>query len=107
MSKISHVTVSEHIFANIDSAGPDASWEKRRATAGTVIFELKLGVDIILDADGKYFVDAVTTTAGDVVHEWTEGLSTGRQGPRAPAVVVRLTCSDGAQIEYSGVKPWR
>jgi hypothetical protein len=44
-----------------------------RATADTVIFELKLGVDIILEADGKYYVDAVTTTAGDVVHEWTEG----------------------------------
>ena len=43
------------------------------ATAGTVIFELKLAVDIILAEDGKYYVDTVTTTAGDVVHEWTEG----------------------------------
>jgi len=43
------------------------------ATAGTVIFELKLAVDIILAEDGKYYVDAVTTTEGDVVHEWTEG----------------------------------
>jgi hypothetical protein len=37
------------------------------------IFELKLAVDIILAEDGKYYVDAVTTTEGDVVHEWTEG----------------------------------
>jgi hypothetical protein len=43
------------------------------ATAGTVIFELKLAVDIILAEDGIYYVDAVTTTEGDVVHEWTEG----------------------------------
>jgi hypothetical protein len=65
--------VSEHIFAKIDSAGPDASWEKREGDRRYGVFELKLGVDIILDADGKYFVEAVTTTAGDVVHEWTEG----------------------------------
>jgi hypothetical protein len=61
------------MFANIDSAGPDASQEKRMATAGTVIFELKLAVDIILAEDGKYYVDAATTTEGDAVHEWTEG----------------------------------
>ena len=41
------------------------------ATARTVIFELKLAV--ILAEDGKYYVDAVTTTEGDVAHEWTEG----------------------------------
>ena len=43
------------------------------ATAGTVIFELKLAIDIILAEDGKYYVDSVTTTDGTVVHEWTEG----------------------------------
>jgi hypothetical protein len=43
------------------------------ATAGTVIFELKLAVDIILAEDEKYYVDAVTTTEGDLLHEWTEG----------------------------------
>jgi len=43
------------------------------ATAGEVIFELKLAVDIILAEDGKYYVDSVATIGGDVVHEWTEG----------------------------------
>ena len=43
------------------------------ATAGTIIFELKLAIDIILAEDGKYYLDSVTTTEGHVVHEWTEG----------------------------------
>jgi len=44
----------------------------RIATAGTVIFELKLSVDIIIAEDGKYCVDTISTTAG-VAHAWTEG----------------------------------
>jgi hypothetical protein len=43
------------------------------ATAGTVIFELKLAIDIILADDGEYYVDSVATTEGEVVHEWIEG----------------------------------
>ena len=44
----------------------------QNATAGTVILELKLSVDIILAEDGKYYVDTISTTAG-VTHAWTEG----------------------------------
>jgi hypothetical protein len=43
------------------------------ATAGTIILEFKIAVDIVLADDGKYYVDAVTTAPGDVRSEWTEG----------------------------------
>jgi hypothetical protein len=42
------------------------------ATAGTIVFEIKITVDIVLAEDGKYYVDA-STTKGDVMHNWTEG----------------------------------
>ena len=42
------------------------------ATAGTIVFEVKIAVDIVLAEDGKYYVDA-STAKGDVVHDWTEG----------------------------------
>ncbi len=42
------------------------------ATAGTIVFEIKIAVDIVLAEDGKYYIDA-STTKGDVMHSWTEG----------------------------------
>ena len=42
------------------------------ATAGTIVFEIKIAVDIVLAEDGIYYVDA-STTRGDAVHSWTEG----------------------------------
>ena len=49
------------------------------ATAGTIVFEIKIAVDIVLAEDGMYYVDA-STTKGDAVHSWTEGPFTN--GPR-------------------------
>jgi hypothetical protein len=46
--------------------------ETGMATAGTIMFEIKIAVDIVLAEDGKYYVDA-STTKGDAVHSWTEG----------------------------------
>jgi hypothetical protein len=46
--------------------------ETGMATAGTIVFEIKIAVDIVLAEDGMYYVDA-STTKGDVVHSWTEG----------------------------------
>jgi hypothetical protein len=46
--------------------------ETGMATAGTIVFEIKIAVDIVLAEDGKYCVDA-STTKGDAVHSWTEG----------------------------------
>jgi hypothetical protein len=43
------------------------------ATAGRIVFEGKLAVDIILAEDGKYYVDATTTMDGEVVSAWTDG----------------------------------
>jgi hypothetical protein len=42
------------------------------ATAGTIVFEIKIAVDIVLAEDGMYYVDS-STAKGDVVHSWTEG----------------------------------
>ena len=42
------------------------------ATAGTIVFEVKMAVDIVLAEDGMYYVDA-STVKGDVVNSWTEG----------------------------------
>jgi hypothetical protein len=42
------------------------------ATAGTIMFELKIAIDVVQAEDGKFYVDATTTKAG-VVQEWTEG----------------------------------
>lgn len=42
------------------------------ATAGTIVFEIKIAVDIVLAEDDKYYIDA-STTKGDVMHSWTEG----------------------------------
>ena len=44
----------------------------RMATAGTVMFELKIAVEVVQAEDGRFYVDAATTESG-VVHEWTEG----------------------------------
>ena len=46
--------------------------ETNMATAGTIVFEIKIAVDIVLAEDGMYYVDA-STTKGDAVHSWTEG----------------------------------
>ena len=45
----------------------------RMATAGTIVFELKIAVEVIQAEDGKFYVDAATTELGGVTHEWTEG----------------------------------
>jgi hypothetical protein len=42
------------------------------ATAGAIVCEIKIAVDIVLAEDGKYYIDA-STTKGDVMHSWTEG----------------------------------
>jgi hypothetical protein len=42
------------------------------ATAGTIMFEFKIEVEVVQAEDGKFYVDAATTMSG-VVHEWTEG----------------------------------
>jgi hypothetical protein len=44
------------------------------ATAGRIVFEGKVAVDIILAEDGKYYVDSTTTMDGEVVSAWTDGL---------------------------------
>ena len=43
------------------------------ATAGTVVLEAKIAVDIVLAEDGKYYVDSATTMDGVIVRGWTEG----------------------------------
>jgi hypothetical protein len=43
------------------------------ATAGTIILEIKITADIVFAEDGKYYVDASTTNAGEIVNEWTDG----------------------------------
>ena len=56
------------------------------ATAGAVIFELKLAVDIILPPRmANIDVDAVTTTEGDVVHEVDRRSHSRRRSRRASA----------------------
>jgi hypothetical protein len=42
-------------------------------TAGTIVLEIKIAIDIVLAEDGKYYVDAVTMKSGDKALEWTEG----------------------------------
>ena len=42
------------------------------ATAGTIVFEIKIAADIVLAEDGKYYVDA-STSKGEEVRNWTEG----------------------------------
>ena len=42
------------------------------ATAGTIVFEIKIAVDVVLAEVGKYYVDAATST-DDIVRQWTEG----------------------------------
>jgi hypothetical protein len=41
--------------------------ETGMASAGTIVFEIKIGVDIVLAEDGMYYV------MGNAVHSWTEG----------------------------------
>jgi hypothetical protein len=43
------------------------------ATAGTVVLEAKIAVDIVFAEDGKYYVDSTTTMDGIIVRAWTEG----------------------------------
>ncbi len=43
------------------------------ATAGTIVLEIKIAIDIVLAEDGKYYADTVTSRSGDTVQEWTEG----------------------------------
>ena len=42
------------------------------ATAGTIMFELKIAVEVVHAEDGKFYVDATTTESG-ITHQWTEG----------------------------------
>ena len=42
-------------------------------TAGTIVLEIKIAIDIVLAEDGKYYVDAVTMKSSDTALEWTEG----------------------------------
>jgi hypothetical protein len=46
--------------------------ETGMATVGTIVFEMKIAVDIVLAEDGMYYVDS-STVRGDAVHSWTEG----------------------------------
>ena len=43
------------------------------ATAGTIVFEGKIAVDIIFAEDGMYYVDLTPTMDGEVVSAWTDG----------------------------------
>jgi hypothetical protein len=43
------------------------------ATAGTVVLEAKIAVDIVLAEDDKYYIDSTTTMDGVIVRAWTEG----------------------------------
>jgi hypothetical protein len=43
------------------------------ATAGTIVLEIKIAIDIVLAEDGKFYVDVVTMKSGDTAQEWTEG----------------------------------
>jgi len=43
------------------------------ATAGTIVFEGKIAVEIILAEDGRYYVDTASSVDGEIVREWTEG----------------------------------
>lgn len=36
------------------------------------MFEIKVAADIVRAEDGKYYVDAATTKAGNIVRGWTE-----------------------------------
>ena len=55
---------------------PDAcEVETGMATAGTIVFEIKITVDIVLAEDGMFYVDS-STVKGDAVHSWTEGAFT-------------------------------
>ena len=52
------------------------------ATAGRVVFEGKIAIDIILAEDGKYYVDSTTTMDCEVVSAWTDGpFETEAKGP--------------------------
>ena len=43
------------------------------ATAGRIVLEAKIAVDIVLADDGKYYVDSTSMMDGVIVHAWTEG----------------------------------
>jgi hypothetical protein len=43
------------------------------ATAGTIVFEVKVAVEIVHAEDGRYYVDASSEKSGGIVREWTEG----------------------------------
>ena len=45
----------------------------RLAIAGTIVFDVKIGVDIVLAADGKHYVNVAITKEGEVFREWSEG----------------------------------
>ena len=47
--------------------------EAGMATAGTIVFEGKIAVEIILAEDGRYYVDTASSVDGEIVREWTEG----------------------------------
>lgn len=42
-------------------------------TRGTIVFDIKIAVDIVQAKDGKYYVDAITTKSGSTVREASQG----------------------------------
>jgi hypothetical protein len=42
-------------------------------TPGTIVFEVKIAVDIVQAKDGKYYVDATTAKSDGIVRESTQG----------------------------------
>jgi hypothetical protein len=42
-------------------------------TPGTIVFEVKIAVDIVQAKDGKFYVDATTAKSGGIVRESTQG----------------------------------
>jgi hypothetical protein len=61
------------------------------ATAGRIVLEAKIAVDIVLADDGKYYVDSTSMMDGVIVHAWTEGPSRPRPRP-APAWSGSIPC---------------
>jgi len=43
------------------------------STAGAIVFELKIAIEIVHAEDGKYYVDATSEKSGDIIRECTEG----------------------------------
>ena len=42
-------------------------------TAGTIVFEVKIAIDIVHGEDGHYYVDTITAKSGNIVRKSTLG----------------------------------